>query len=141
MKIFFAVIGILFLAAASVETDSLIFLCKPKSFASPKVPLGYNIVGISAKTIGYNLGDTSSMYCYFEFYRKNPEDTTKLVVVETQNDFIPAKVSTPQGQRYLHKMLFSGDKYDIYNAASLFATYKGYELLPIDKQTYLNSRY
>ncbi|WP_028664415.1 hypothetical protein [Runella zeae] len=116
----------------STNGGNLIFLCKPKYFSSPRIPNGYNVVGISAKVLNYTLGDTSAAFCYFEFYRKNPEDTMQLIVAETQNDYLPAS---------LLPLLFSRNKQNIFFAAKTFATAQGYVLDTITSQTHLNALY
>ncbi len=132
ITLFFLAVGIVAATYKQASNSNLVFLCKPKHFSSPKIPGGYNVVGISAKVLNYTLGDTSPAYCYFEFYRKNPDDTTQLVVVETQNDYLPAS---------LLPLLFSGNKQNIYFAAKTFATAQGYALDTITSQTYLNALY
>ncbi len=122
----------------NITGGKVIFLCQPKSFSSPQIPNGYQVVGISAQGLNVSLGDTSPIFCYFEFYRV--VDSTMQKVAD-QNDFIPQKVQTPQGIVNLHALLTSGNKEQVYMAATIFATAQGYTLLPLNQQTHLNALY
>lgn len=116
-----------------------IFLCEPRTFNSEAIPAGYDVVGISASALTYTLGDTSALPCYFQFYREvngNLETVGKGV-----NDNIPQKVTIGPTTYFLHSMLFSGNKQQVYGAATIFAGAKGYTLLPLTEQTYLNALY
>lgn len=136
ITILFLSLGIV--AATHKPNGKVIFLCQPKSFSSPQIPNGYQVVGISAQALNVSLGDTSPIFCYFEFYRVVD---SSLVKVADQNDYIPQKVQTPQGVVNLHALLTSGSKGQVYTAATIFATAQGYTLLPINQQTYLNALY
>lgn len=127
-----------FLLIVSGVAQAQIFLCNPRPFSSPKIPGGYNVVGISAKALSYTLGDTSALPCYFQFYRIKDGE---MQVVDDQNDNIPAKVTIGPTTYYLHQMLFSANKQYVYGAAQIFAGAQGYALLPIEEQTYLNALY
>lgn len=140
----------------------IIFKCQPRNFSTPAEPAGFDVVGISAAALSYQLGDTTAMQCYFQFYQE--KDSSYVQVGQGTNADIPKDVTIdPATYSYLranygsalfpevsisapttyhlHSMLFGGNKEEIYKGAVFFALAKGYTLLPIARQTFLNSRY
>lgn len=132
----------LFISLAGLSANAqneVIFLCDSIQFKTPNIPGGYYVVGISAKMLTNTLGDTTSIPCYFQFYRHKEGEVR--VVGEGQHDYIPRKVKIGPATYNLHSMLYSGDKQLIYGAAQIFATAQGYTLLPLNRQTYLLNLY
>lgn len=127
------------LSAQAQQNNNVIFLCDSVAFKSPNIPGGYHVIGISAKTLTYNLGDTTAIPCFFQFYRM--KDGEIQLVGEGQHDNIPRRVTLGQTTYNLHSMLYSGVKEQVYGAAQIFATAQGYTLLPLNQQTYLNAIY